>query len=246
MRADSKWLTDSREGEGLKVTLIRPFQTLPWCRCTRALIRGNSRAVAAKNAEGRKVMKKKRRESVSKMVQAGVLLALGLILPIFTGQIPKVGQMLLPMHIPILLCGFLCGPRYGLLVGIVCPLFRSTLFGVPPIFPTALAMAFELGTYGFVSGYLYSRSRWQCVLAAEKCLLAAMIAGRLVWGAVMFLLLHLMGQNFTIQAFLSGALLTAIPGIIIQLFLIPMVLYALNRAGLVPFRKAGKQPAAAS
>ncbi len=176
-------------------------------------------------------MKKKRRESVSKMVQAGVLLALGLILPIFTGQIPKVGQMLLPMHIPILLCGFLCGPRYGLLVGIVCPLFRSTLFGVPPIFPTALAMAFELGTYGFVSGYLYSRSRWQCVLAAEKCLLAAMIAGRLVWGAVMFLLLHLMGQ---------------IPGIIIQLFLIPMVLYALNRAGLVPFRKAGKQPAAAS
>lgn len=191
-------------------------------------------------------MKTKRREGISKMVQAGALLALGLILPIFTGQIPKVGQMLLPMHIPVLLCGFLCGPRYGLLVGMICPLLRSALFGMPPVFPTALAMAFELGTYGFVSGYLYSHSRWQCVLAAEKCLIAAMAAGRLIWGTVMFLLMHLTGQSFTIQAFLSGALLSAVPGILIQLFLIPTVLYALNRAGLVPFRKAEKQPAAAS
>lgn len=174
---------------------------------------------------------------ISKMVQAGALLALGIILPFFTGQIPKIGQMLLPMHIPVLLCGFICGPQYGLLIGLICPLLRSVLFGMPPLFPTALAMAFELGTYGFVSGFLYERSKWQCVLAVEKCLLAAMLAGRLVWGAVMFILMNFMGQTFTINAFLAGALLTAIPGIVIQLILIPAVMYALNRAGLVPFQK---------
>jgi thiamine transporter ThiT len=82
-----------------------------------------------------------------------MFVALGLILPFFTGQIPKVGSMMLPMHIPVLLCGLICGWKYGLMAGAVLPLLRSALFGMPPLFPTAAAMAFELAAYGFLSGF---------------------------------------------------------------------------------------------
>lgn len=175
---------------------------------------------------------------IRNMVQAAVFLALGLVLPFATGQIPQIGKMLLPMHIPVLLCGMICGGGYGMIVGIICPLLRSVLFGMPAIFPNAVAMAFELGTYGFVSGFLYSRSKWQCVVAVEKCLVAAMIAGRLVWGVVMYILMAVTGSAFTLQLFLAGAFVNAVPGIILQLILIPVCMLALNRAGLVPFRRS--------
>ena len=187
-------------------------------------------------------------QMVHKLVQAALFLALGLVLPFFIGQIPQIGKMLLPMHIPVLLCGMVCGSGYGLIVGFICPLLRSVLFGMPAIFPQAVAMAFELATYGFVSGFLYSRSRWQCVLAVEKCLIAAMIAGRIVWGVVMYALMAATGSQFTLQMFLAGAFLQAVPGIILQLILIPACMYALNRAGLVPFHRnhavGGAEPAA--
>ncbi|MGN0240307.1 MAG: ECF transporter S component, partial [Candidatus Weimeria sp.] len=168
---------------------------------------------------------------------AAMFLALGLVLPFATGQIPQVGNMLLPMHIPVLLCGMICGGGYGMAVGIICPLLRYVLFGMPPVFPTGVAMAFELGTYGLVAGFLYSRSRWQCVLAVEKCLIAAMIAGRIVWGVVMYILMAATGKAFTLQLFMAGAFFNAIPGIILQLILIPSCMFALNKAGLVPFHK---------
>lgn len=187
--------------------------------------------------EEKQTLAAKNHRHIRNMVQAAVFLALGLVLPFVTGQIPQVGSMLLPMHIPVLLCGMICGGGYGMIIGIICPLLRSVLFGMPAVFPNAVAMAFELGTYGFVSGFLYSRSKWQCVLAVEKCLIAAMISGRLVWGAVMYVLMAVTGSAFTLQLFLAGAFLDAIPGIILQLILIPVCMFALNRAGLVPFRR---------
>ena len=96
---------------------------------------------------------------VQKLVVAALMLALGLVLPSITMNIPTVGKMLCPMHIPVLLCGFLCGGPYGLLVGFLTPLLRSVLFGMPAMVPTAVCMAFELATYGMVSGMLSSRSR---------------------------------------------------------------------------------------
>ena len=78
-----------------------------------------------------------------KLVLSALLLAAGLVLPFLTGSIPNFGRMLLPMHLPVLLCGFVCGWKWGLLVGFVTPLLRSVLFGMPPMVPTALAMAFE-------------------------------------------------------------------------------------------------------
>ncbi|MGN0363945.1 MAG: ECF transporter S component [Bilifractor sp.] len=181
-----------------------------------------------------------RHEQVKKMVQAAVFLALGQLLPFVTGQIPRIGNMLLPMHIPVILCGMICGGGYGLIVGIICPLLRSILFGMPPLFPTAVAMAFELGTYGFVSGFLYSRSRWQCIAAVEKCLIAAMLAGRVVWGISMAVLMAAAGSTFTFRLFLAGAFLNAVPGIILQLIFIPAFMLALHKAGLVPFHNRAR------
>ncbi len=175
---------------------------------------------------------------------SAMFLALGMVLPFLTGQIQQIGSMLLPMHIPVLLCGLICGWQYGAVVGFVLPLLRSMTFGMPPIYPVALAMAFELATYGFVSGFLYARSRWQCVVALYRCLIAAMIAGRLVWGVAEIVLLGLRGNAFTWEAFLAGALLNAIPGIILQLVLIPAIMVALHKAGLVTFRKSAPQDAA--
>ena len=89
-------------------------------------------------------------QNTKKLAYAALFLALCLVLPMLTGQIPRIGSMLLPMHIPVLLCGLVCGWQYGAAVGFVAPLLRSVLFGMPPMYPVAIAMAFELLTYGLV------------------------------------------------------------------------------------------------
>ena len=118
--------------------------------------------------------------NVHNLVLAAMFLALALVLPFLTGQIPQVGGMLLPMHLPVFLCGLICGWRYGAVVGFVAPLMRMALFGMPPLV-AAVAMAFELAAYGGIAGFLYNRSRWQCVVALYRALLAAMVGGRIVW-----------------------------------------------------------------
>ena len=178
------------------------------------------------------------------LTMAAMLTVLGFVLPFFTGQIPQIGGMLCPMHLPVLLCGLLCGWKYGLAVGFLLPLLRSVTLGMPPMF-TAIAMAFELAAYGFLAGFLYARSRWQCIIALYRCLIAAMIGGRIVWAVARVILSGVSGQAFTWQMFLSGAFLTAIPGIILQLVFIPAVMVALDRTGLVRFRKSGETVPAA-
>ena len=83
-------------------------------------------------------------KDLKQLTLAALFLALGLVLPFFTGQIPQIGSMLLPMHIPVFLCGLICGWQYGAAVGFVTPLLRSALFGMPPLFPTAAAMPLEI------------------------------------------------------------------------------------------------------
>lgn len=180
---------------------------------------------------------------IKNLTLTAMFLALGLVLPFLTGQIQQIGNMLLPMHIPVFLCSLICGWKYGLPMAFVLPLLRSFLFGRPALYPNAIGMAFELATYAFVIGFLYERSRWQCTKALCRCMLIAMVAGRIVWGAVQTVLLGFGGSAFTFQAFASGALLNAIPGIILQLVLIPAVMVALDRAKLVPFRRAQRQRA---
>lgn len=175
------------------------------------------------------------KQNLKKLVYAALCLALCMVLPLLTGQIPQIGKALSPMHIPVLLCGFLCGWPWGLAVGVIAPVLRSFIFGMPALYPDAVCMAFELATYGAVSGLLYRvlpRKPWSVYAA----LLAAMVAGRLVWGLVKWLLLGLAGSAFTMEMFLAGALLNAIPGIILHIVLIPIVVLALEKAGLVENR----------
>lgn len=171
------------------------------------------------------------------LVLSAMFMAIGLVLPFFTGQIPQIGSMLLPMHLPVLLCGLICGWQYGGVVGFVLPLLRYVMFGMPPIFPTGLAMAFEMAAYGMIAGALYKHSKWQCVVALYRSLLIAMVGGRIVWGAVMVVLSGVSGQAFTWHLFLSGAFLTAIPGIILQMVFIPALMVALDRTGMVRFAR---------
>lgn len=163
-----------------------------------------------------------------KLVLSALFLALALALPFLTGQIPEIGAMLCPMHFPVLLCGFFCGGPWGLMVGLVAPVFRSVLFGMPPMFPVAVSMSAELAVYGGVSALLYRRlpKKKSSVYVA---LISAMVAGRLVWGVARFLCAGLDSSVFGFGAFFAGAVTTAIPGIVAQLVLIPVLVFALKK-----------------
>ena len=162
-----------------------------------------------------------------KMVLAAFFLALAYVMPFLTGQIPEIGSMLCPLHIPVLLCGFVCGWPWGLAVGFIAPLLRSVTLGVPVLFPMAIAMAFELAAYGAVSGIMHKLLRRR--KAYIYCsLITAMIVGRVVWGTAMFICVGLSGGSFTFAAFLAGAFTNAIPGIIVQLVLIPILVMILD------------------
>ncbi|MBD5511296.1 MAG: ECF transporter S component [Lachnospiraceae bacterium] len=180
------------------------------------------------------------KKQLKTMVLAAMLLAVGIVLPFFTGQIPQIGNMLLPMHLPVLVCGLICGWQYGGIVGFILPLLRYVLFTTPPM-PNGIAMAFELAAYGAIVGFLYNRSRWQCIVSLYRSLIIAMIGGRIVWGAVRVVMLGVMGNAFSWKMFMAGAFLNAIPGIILQLIFIPALMLVLNRTGLVHFHKMKKE-----
>ena len=169
--------------------------------------------------------------AIRRMVTTAVCLALCMVLPFLTGQIPQVGSALSPMHIPVLLAGFLCGPWWAMAVGAVAPLLRFALFGMPPLFPTGAAMCFELAAHGLVSGILCRKLPKKAV-NVYLALIAAMLAGRVVWGIVMVALMGLSGSAFTWGAFMAGAFVNAVPGIIVHILLIPIIVLALRKAGL--------------
>lgn len=169
--------------------------------------------------------------TTKKLVYSAICLALALVLPFLTGQIPQIGNLLSPMHIPVLLCGFLCGWPWGLVVGFIAPLLRSVAFGMPPLFPTATAMAFELAAYGALTGLLYAKLPKKPVYV-YVALILSMLAGRAVWGLVTFALMGFSTTAFPFSAFVAGAFTNAIPGIILHIVLIPVIVLALRKAKL--------------
>ena len=161
-----------------------------------------------------------------KLTLSGMFLALALVMPFLTGQIPQIGAMLCPMHIPVLLCGFFCGGPMGFLVGLIAPILRSALFGMPPLFPAAICMAFELAVYGLISGMLYRiLPKGKGTVYLSLC--SAMVLGRIVWGIAMMLCVG--AENFGLAAFAAGAVTGALPGIVLQLVLIPVIVLAMER-----------------
>jgi len=166
------------------------------------------------------------------MVIAAVCLALCLVLPFLTGQIPEIGSALSPMHIPVFLCGFAAGWPYAMVIGLIAPFLRFALFGMPPLFPMGVAMAFELATYGLVSGLLY-RALPKRKASIYVSLVAAMLVGRVVWGVVRLALAGLSNTTFGWAAFMAGAFTQAVPGIVCHLLLIPIIVIALDKAKLI-------------
>ena len=169
-----------------------------------------------------------KRDNLLKLVFSALFLALAMVLPLLTGQLQQLGNALCPMHIPVLLCGFLCGEWYGMAVGFIAPLLRFALFGLPPLVPTGIAMCFELACYGFISGLMYR------LLPKKKAyiylsLLTAMLAGRAVWGAARAVLYGLGKSEFGMAAFIAGAFTNALPGIALQIVLLPVLVMAAER-----------------
>lgn len=173
-----------------------------------------------------------RKSPILKLVYAAVCLALAMVLPLLTGQIEQIGDALGPMHIAVLICGFVCGWPYGMLVGFVAPLLRFAIFGMPPIFPTGLSMAFELAAYGGISGMLY-RILPKKIPYIYVSLIGAMVGGRIIWGIARFIFTGLAGSEFPFSAFLAGAITNAIPGIILHIVLIPVLVIALQKARII-------------
>lgn len=177
------------------------------------------------------------KRSIRNLTSAAICLTLCIVLPFLTGQIPKIGSALSPMHIPVLLGGFLCGPWWAMAVGFIAPLLRFALFGMPPLFPTGIAMSFELATYGLISGLLYARSSRR-LGGIYASLVTAMLAGRIVWGCAMVVLMGLSGSAFTWAAFAAGAFTNAIPGIIVHLIFIPGLVTSLQKCGILDAPRA--------
>ena len=170
----------------------------------------------------------KQLNQMRKITYTSLFIAIGIVLPFLTGQVPQIGNMLCPMHIPVLLCGFLCGWLWGLLAGLVVPVLRSFLFIMPVLFPGAVCMAFELGTYGMVAGILHEKlpqKPWNVYVS----LLGAMVTGRIIWGIAMSICMGLNGQAFGVVAFFAGAVTNAIPGILLQIVLIPIIVTVLEK-----------------
>ena len=168
---------------------------------------------------------------IKKLVYSAMFLAMALVFPFITGQIQSFGAALCPMHIPVLLCGYICGSRYGVAVGAVAPLLRFAIFGMP-LFWSALPMAFELCAYGLFAGLLYAVLPKKAVFTYVS-LVGAMLAGRAVWGIVSAVISGLRETAFGLEAFWLSAFAGSLPGIVLQIIIVPAVVIALRRARLI-------------
>ncbi|MFZ5351282.1 MAG: ECF transporter S component [Bacillota bacterium] len=158
-------------------------------------------------------------KKTNKLVKSGIFLALGLIVPYTFHMVGFAGQVFLPMHIPVLLCGLLLGAQYGFTVGLMTPLLSSLLTGMPPIYPVGVSMTFELAAYGMISGVIYKKTRLNIYIS----LILAMLAGRLVSGTVNYILLSGTENPYVLKMFLTSAFIKPVWGIIIQVVLIPII-----------------------
>ena len=171
-------------------------------------------------------MGKKARRNI---VLSAMFLSIGFVLPFLTGQIKEIGDTLLPMHIPVMLCGFICGARNAALVGLILPVLRSIVFSMPPFYPNAVSMALELATYGLVVGIMYFRFKSKSLKSVYISLIAAMLVGRVIWGISKAVLLGFSGKAFSFSLFIMGGFVDALPGIILQLILIPLIMQVINK-----------------
>ena len=160
-----------------------------------------------------------------RVVLSGFFVCLGLLLPFVTAHaFGMPGTIFLPMHLPVFLIGLLCGPMYGAMGGILIPVLSCMFTGMPPAFPMLPIMVGELFTYGLVSGLLYHKIK----MPLYPSMLISMLCGRLVYGLVFQALL--LANNGALRSGSEvGAFIEGIPGIVIQLILVPVIVSAVNK-----------------
>lgn len=172
---------------------------------------------------------------VTKCVTTAVLMALCVILPMALHFIPNAGVLLSPMHLPVLLCGFICGWPYGLACGLIGPLLSGMITGMPPMGPVLYGMMIELAVYGLVSGLLMKFIHTgKAILDLYICLIIAMLAGRIVGGLAKALVFS--AGSYSFKAWATAYFVSSLPGIVLQLILIPILYLALQKAHLVTSR----------
>lgn len=169
------------------------------------------------------------------MIFCALCIAIGIVLPVLFHAIPNAGSILLPMHIPVLLCGLLCGPVYGLLCGILTPALSSLMTGMPPVFILP-SMICELAVYGLIAGlmkrYIHVKND---LVAAYIQLIIAMLAGRVVYGILNALIFS--AGSYSMEIFITAAFVTALPGIVIQLLFVPGMAVLLDKVGIMVMQK---------
>lgn len=160
------------------------------------------------------------RDTSKRLVIAGLLLAIGIILPMIFHATGIEGTIFLPMHIPVLIGGFLLPPYLALLLGMLTPLLNSLIGGMSPLFPMAVIMILELGIYGLIASTMYRRLELPSIIS----LIISMIAGRVMAGLVVFILAAFFGIQMDPMVFIIDGVTVGLPGIIIQLILIPSII----------------------
>ena len=165
--------------------------------------------------------------SLRRLIYAALFLAIALTLPFLTGQIPEIGKMLCPMHLPVLATGFLLGMPYGAVVGFVAPLLRCLLFSTP-VFTTALPMAFELLAYGLLAG-LFCRLLPKRLPFYYLALLLSLLGGRITLAVAQLLMYGIRGESFVFTAYFSANVTRALPGIALQFLLLPPLVHLLSQ-----------------
>lgn len=179
--------------------------------------------------------KKKNSEALNttlRLVFSSLFLALSIILPMVISMgSQQLGQTLLPMHIPVMLSGFICGTPYGLAVGFIAPLLKSIITGLP-VMTSAVSMAFELATYGALCGFMYK------VLPKKigyiyPTLIFSMVVGRIINGFINYLITTSTENNFVLESFITLTTVKALPGIIIQIAIIPLIIIAIRKTRLM-------------
>ena len=175
-------------------------------------------------------------KTINKIVQAGLFVAVGILLPVVFHMF-GLGSIFLPMHIPVLVAGMVISWLYAAVVGALTPVLSSVITGMPPAFPTMPMMVFELAAYGMFSSLLYRRFKLNIYLA----LLGSMVAGRIVAGIAVWILANFFAASLPgPAAFIAGAVLKGMPGIIIQVVLVPAVVMFLERNSVIGKQKVVK------
>jgi LytS/YehU family sensor histidine kinase len=174
-----------------------------------------------------------------KITLGGLFIALSIILPQTVHLLgsAELGRILLPMHIPVLLSGFVIGPFFGLLIGAISPVLSYLITGMPPLHRLIFMIA-ELAGYGLMSGLLYRNFKlYKNKYGAVISLIGAMVFGRLVNVILLFIAADLLNiSKIGVIAVLEAAA-TGIIGIIIQIIFIPTIIYFLNKSEVINISK---------